>query len=103
MSVGNGHRAVGAVAVAGAWPVVLVRYRPGVVGETARVVHVVPVPLGAQMDVAGVAFCGALLRLELVETVRPNQGMPCSWCVLSQASARAPASSSQAVAVVYQA
>ncbi|MGH3873235.1 MAG: hypothetical protein ACRDSR_17280 [Pseudonocardiaceae bacterium] len=32
--------------------VVLVRYRPGVVGETARIVHVVPLPPGAQMAVA---------------------------------------------------
>ncbi|MGH3889062.1 MAG: hypothetical protein ACRDSZ_21325 [Pseudonocardiaceae bacterium] len=89
MSAGNGHRAA-PVAVTGSRTVVLVRYRPGVVGETARIVHLVPLPLGGEMDVAGVALCGALLRPELVETVSPGQGMPCSWCVLSQASAILP-------------
>lgn len=38
----------------------------------------------------GVALCGALLRQELVETVMPGQGTPCSLCVLSQASASLP-------------
>ncbi|MGH3801651.1 MAG: hypothetical protein ACRDTD_16265 [Pseudonocardiaceae bacterium] len=43
MSGTHGHRGPGAdAAVAAARPVVLVRYRPGVVGETARTVHVVP-------------------------------------------------------------
>ncbi|MGH3836851.1 MAG: hypothetical protein ACRDSF_14315 [Pseudonocardiaceae bacterium] len=90
MSAGNGHRAAGAVAVTGNRPVVLVRYRPGVVGETARIVHVVAAHPGAQTDVAGVALCGTRLRPDLVETVTPGQGMPCSLCVLSQASATLP-------------
>ncbi|PZS35282.1 MAG: hypothetical protein DLM61_02185 [Pseudonocardiales bacterium] len=89
MSAGNSHRAAGAVAVTATRPVVLVRYRPGA-GETARIVHVVPAHPGTQTDMTGVALCGALLRPELVETVTPGQGMPCSLCVLSQASASLP-------------
>ena len=42
VSVSNGHRGLGDVVVAR--PVMLVRYRPGVSGETARIVHVVPLP-----------------------------------------------------------
>lgn len=90
MSAGNGHRTAGAMAVTGSRAVVLVRYRPGVVGETARSVHLVSAHPGAQTDVAGVALCGALLRPELVETVTPGQGMPCLLCVFSQASATLP-------------
>ncbi|MGH3572223.1 MAG: hypothetical protein ACRDS0_33565 [Pseudonocardiaceae bacterium] len=89
MTAGNGHRAAGAGAVTGTRSVVPVRYRPGVAGETACIVHVVPAHPGAQTDMAGVALCGAL-RPELVETVTPGQGMPCSLCLLSQANASLP-------------
>jgi hypothetical protein len=34
-------------AVTDARPVTLVRYRPGVVGETARTVHLIPLPIGS--------------------------------------------------------
>ncbi|MGH3692412.1 MAG: hypothetical protein ACRDRX_00125 [Pseudonocardiaceae bacterium] len=86
MSAGNGHHPATPVTVTGSRPVILVRYRPGVVGETARIVHLVPVHPGAQTGAAGVALCGTLLRPELVETPTPGHGMPCSQCLLSQAS-----------------
>ncbi|MGH3589783.1 MAG: hypothetical protein ACRDRF_01940 [Pseudonocardiaceae bacterium] len=73
MTAGNIHRAAGAVAVNGTRPVVLVRYRPRVAGETARIVHVVPAHPGTQTDTAGVALCGALLRPDLVQTVTPGE------------------------------
>jgi hypothetical protein len=62
-------------------PVVLVRYRPGVVGETARLVHVVVLPAQGQAG-AVEALCGAALRLADMETVAPGEGMPCTVCVL---------------------
>lgn len=70
-------------AVTDARPVMLVRYRPGVVGETARTVHLVPLPVGGPAG-AVAALCGTLLRREDVEPVTPGQGMPCTLCVLSR-------------------
>jgi hypothetical protein len=69
-------------------PVILVRYRP-VAGQTARPVHLVPMPDG---DLAGTVgtLCGALLSLEAIETVNFGQGMPCTMCVLHQVSITAP-------------
>jgi len=86
----TGHRARGPAAVARARPVVLLRYRPGIGGRTARVVHLVPQPLAHQPGTAGVAFCGALLRPELVETVSPGQGARCILCTINH-GAVAPA------------
>ncbi|MBV9143746.1 MAG: hypothetical protein JO115_22985 [Pseudonocardiales bacterium] len=80
-SCANGHPSTGPALVAGAWPVVLLRYRPGITGAAARVAHLVPIPPGNQAGSAGVAYCGALLRRDLVETVRPGQGTPCALCV----------------------
>ena len=69
-------------------PVTLVRYRRDVTGQTAREVHLVPMPDG---DVAGTVgtLCGALLGLEEIETVNSGQGMPCTMCVLHKVSAPA--------------
>lgn len=83
----DGHSIRGPAAVAGARPVVLLRYRPGVASETARIVHLVPLLSKGQDNAAGVALCGALLRPNLVETVTPGHGAPCLLCLISQASA----------------
>ncbi len=80
MSTSNGTGSH--AAVTGARPVTLVRYRPGVVGETARTVHLVPLPLGGPAGVV-TAVCGTLLRREDVEPVTPGQGMPCTVCLIS--------------------
>lgn len=61
--------------------VVLARLRRGVVGESRRVCHVVPVP-----DVDGVpdwleAFCGAVLRRGESEWLPSIRGMPCVRCL----------------------
>jgi hypothetical protein len=68
-----------------AGPVVLVCYRPGVVGETARTVHVVGLPHTTTDGQAGVvgALCGAVLMLDDIETVTPGEGMPCTVCVVT--------------------
>jgi hypothetical protein len=84
VSGANGRGGRGVDAVVAARPVVLVRYRPGVTGETARTVHVVPLCTDGQAGVVG-ALCGAVLLLEDIETVSPGQGMPCTLCVVTQA------------------
>ncbi|MGH3977567.1 MAG: hypothetical protein ACRDRZ_00970 [Pseudonocardiaceae bacterium] len=61
--------------------VVLARYRPGVAGEAARTVHVVPHP-GPMDSGAVTALCGALLACEEIETVAPGDGLPCTRCLL---------------------
>jgi hypothetical protein len=87
VSAANGHLTAGPDVVARARPVVLLRHRPGVVGETSRMVHVVPLPLVGEAGVAGIALCGALLCPDEVETVHPGHGVPCSLCLISHASA----------------
>lgn len=66
-------------------PVMLLRYRWGVVGETARTVHVVPLLTDGQGSVVG-ALCGAVLQLADIETVAPGEGMPCTVCVIHRAT-----------------
>ncbi|MGH3770030.1 MAG: hypothetical protein ACRDRW_01285 [Pseudonocardiaceae bacterium] len=84
MSAVNGHPMAGPAAMAGAQPMVLLRYRPGVVGETGSTVHLVPPPPECQASTAGVALCGSLLRQDLVETVSPGQGIPCALCMINR-------------------
>lgn len=81
MSIANGYHTAGNAAIAEDLPVVLVRYRRGYVGETARTVHVVPLPADKQAGVTS-ALCGAVLRLDDIETVTPGEGMPCTVCVI---------------------
>ncbi|MGH4021462.1 MAG: hypothetical protein ACRDT0_19975 [Pseudonocardiaceae bacterium] len=61
--------------------VVLARYRPGLDGEAAQTVHVVPHP-GPVDSGAVSALCGALLACEQLEIVTPGDGMPCTVCLL---------------------
>ena len=77
------------LAPADARPVVLVRYRPGVSGETMRTVHVMPLHPGSQEAVTR-ALCGASLRASDIELVKPRQGMPCEHCLIAQAAACIP-------------
>lgn len=79
----NGHAGPGAdAAVPAARPAGLVRYRPGVAGQAARIVHVVSLPTDGQAGAVS-ALCGALLSLHHIETVTPGQGMPCRLCVVN--------------------
>ncbi|MGH3692675.1 MAG: hypothetical protein ACRDRX_01495 [Pseudonocardiaceae bacterium] len=70
---------------AAAGPVVLVRYRHGVVGETARSVHLVPLSTGVRASAVR-ALCGTVLMLAEMDTVTPGEGMPCTACVLDRMS-----------------
>jgi hypothetical protein len=77
-------------AVAAARAVMLVRYRLGVVGETARTVHVVPLPTDGQAGAVG-TLCGAALMVRDIETVGPGEGMPCIVCVVNHVTSTTPA------------
>jgi hypothetical protein len=70
--------------------VLLVRYRPGIVGETSRTVHVVTLPTDKPTRVVG-ARCGAVLRPADLEVVAPGEGMPCTMCVLHCVTDATPA------------
>lgn len=72
-------------------PVALVRYRPGVAGEAARTVHLMPLPVSDRMS-TGNALCGALLHHQEIETVNPGQGMPCAACLINHVIATPPPS-----------
>lgn len=92
VSGGNVHGESGpsvGAAVAVVRPVVLVRYRPGVVGESVRTVHVVPLPVEEHTGAIG-TVCDATLMLDDVETVSPREGMPCMPCLLSHVTATTP-------------
>jgi len=65
-------------------PVMLIRYRDGVIGQTARTVHLVPMSEQREASAFG-AWCGALLRWDAIETVPVGQGFPCIPCVVNQA------------------
>jgi hypothetical protein len=87
----NGHGGLdNAVAVTAARPMVLVRYRPGVSGQTARTVHVISLLTDMQAGAVS-ALCGVLLRRHDLETVTPGEGMPCTVCIISHASDTTPA------------
>nr|ASV46838.1 hypothetical protein [uncultured bacterium] len=87
-SDGQGDRGGGA-AVAAARPVVLVRYRPGVVGETARTVHMVPLPTDQRVGALS-ALCGAALTLHDIEIITLGEGMPCTVCMINQVTSTTP-------------
>ncbi len=87
MSAANGSGS--RPAVASARPVALVRYRPGVAGEAARMVHLIPLPNGGQGGAAH-ALCGVLLRTADIEMVTPGHGMPCTPCVVSHVADSPP-------------
>lgn len=65
--------------------IVLVRYLPGLVEETARTVHLVTVPGFAEQAGATAGLCGMLFRPEEIEVVSPGAGAPCTLCALSLA------------------
>jgi hypothetical protein len=68
-------------------PALLVRLRPGVVGESRRVVHVVHV-VPAPQDTGEVpavltALCGEQIRPGTAEVLPGLGGMPCGPCFLA--------------------
>ena len=61
-------------------PVLLVRLLPGVVGESRRVVHVVPAPAGDVIPDLLVAYCGERIAPGAAERLDGPAGMPCERC-----------------------
>lgn len=76
-------------ALMGDQAVLLVRYRTGVTGEAARTVHLVSLRDRSEAGMVA-TFCGALMSLEVMETVTPGQGMPCDACVRYHVSVTTP-------------
>ena len=66
-------------------PVALVRFRRGVVGETKRVCHIVPLPTHHEIPDVLTAFCGTEIGPGQADILPRITGMPCEWCI-----ARAP-------------
>lgn len=60
-----------------------VRYRPGVVGETRRVVHAAWSPAAPVVH----TLCGAELPVEQIELLDNLGGMPCMQCTARAALA----------------
>lgn len=62
--------------------VMWVRFLPGVVGLTRRVVHVVPVPADGAVPERLTAYCGQPISRGVVELLTQPVGAPCLLCLL---------------------
>lgn len=62
-------------------PIVLVRVRFGLIGETKRVVHVVPVPDPSAAPDELIAYCGERFLPGTLELHSGPTGMPCVRCL----------------------
>jgi hypothetical protein len=63
-------------------PVLLVRKRPGVVGESRRSCHLVPVPDTAVFPAVLTAFCGERIEPGSADVLEDPVGMPCVECLV---------------------
>lgn len=75
----------------GQQPVMLARYRSGVTGQAARIVHLVPLPIGGGQRAAN-ALCGQAVRPGEFEPVRPGSGAPCWLCLVNRQTGGPPRS-----------
>jgi hypothetical protein len=62
--------------------VMWVRFLPGVVGLTRRVVHVVPVPADGVVPERLMAYCGQPIGRGVAELLSQPVGAPCTECLL---------------------
>jgi hypothetical protein len=62
--------------------VMWVRFLPGVVGLTRRVVHVVPVPTDGVIPERLIAYCGQPIGRGVAELLAQPVGAPCVLCLL---------------------
>lgn len=72
-------------------PILLVRLRRGVVGETKRIVHVVPIPDPDVMPEELTAYCGARFTPGAIELLSEPTGIPCVSCLALAPVPSAPA------------
>jgi hypothetical protein len=59
----------------------MVRLKPGVVGQRLRVVHLVPLSGGEDIPVLLTAYCGAEIAVRSAELILEPSGMPCEACL----------------------
>jgi hypothetical protein len=64
-------------------PVIYVRFKRGIVGETRRTVHVVPAPDPGVIPDVLFALCGERIKPGTAEQLDRLDGMPCNPCILS--------------------
>lgn len=69
-------------------PLLLVRFRAGVVGERARGCHIIPAPVESAMPARLVALCGTEFAPGQAELLPRPMGMPCELCLLRIPQAR---------------
>lgn len=62
-------------------PVLFARARRGIVGESQRVVHVVPTPKSMETPEFLTAYCQARIPADAVELMAEPIGMPCVTCL----------------------
>lgn len=60
----------------------LVRLRRGVVGESRRVCHLIPVPAPGAVPAELTALCGEAIRPGEAEVLDGLRGMPCHACLM---------------------
>ncbi|ASO22954.1 hypothetical protein [Actinoalloteichus hoggarensis] len=63
---------------------VIVRFLPGVVGETRRTSHLVPVDIDAGIPETVLTYCGVEIVRGTAEVLEAYAGMPCELCLLRQ-------------------
>lgn len=63
-------------------PIILVRLKPGLAGETMRVVHVVPLPESGAVPEELTAYCGARFEPGTIELLPEPTGAPCVSCLI---------------------
>lgn len=61
--------------------IAVVRLRRGVVGETRRVCHVVPIPVSGACPSELTALCGERIGPGQAELLSSLRGMPCEVCL----------------------
>jgi hypothetical protein len=66
----------------------VVRLRRGMVGETRRVCHMVPVPAGGPAPHEVIALCGESIAPGQAEVLDRICGMPCEACLMRSSRPR---------------
>jgi hypothetical protein len=72
--------------------VVFARYRPGIVGETRRVCHVITLPDDDTMPESVSALCGQSFPPGVLEQLPAWAGLPCVACTLKMPTQGLPGS-----------
>jgi hypothetical protein len=72
-------------------PIIFVRLRRGIVGESKRTVHVVPLPTEAdEIPDKLTAYCGEDFEPGTIERLDQPTGMPCVRCLMLAPLPNAP-------------